>query len=68
MTEVGAGPEIVPRLRRSHGRIEPQPFRAGLTFWLPALRTSHPWRLQCDFFLNLQQAVDSSHGTPGQAG
>jgi hypothetical protein len=24
-------------------RIDPQPFRAGLMFWRPALRASHPW-------------------------
>jgi hypothetical protein len=33
MTELRAGVGLVPRLRRSdHLRIEPQPFRAGLTF------------------------------------
>ena len=35
MTKVGAGPGLVPRLRRSHGKrgqIDTQPFRAGLTF------------------------------------
>jgi hypothetical protein len=50
MTEVEAGAGLVPRLRRSHGTptagrgrqiilgIDPQPFRAGLKFWRPALR------------------------------
>ena len=33
MTELRAGVGLVPRLRRSDQlRIEPQPFRAGLTF------------------------------------
>ena len=33
MTQLGAGPGLVPRLRRSdHFGIDPQPFRAGLKF------------------------------------
>ena len=36
MTKVRAGPVLVPRLRRSdHLWIDPQPFRAGLTFGGP---------------------------------